>query len=389
MEIINKNENNNRLKIIINTKSLVHALAFASSVVEKRNVISELANIKLLAKDNMLELSSTNMDLYLSQKIGVQVVNEGELTVSTKTLNDIVKKLPDTELTLTDLGKSGLQILGKNCHFNLFTLPASSFPVMDNIQVEASLKISCIDFAKIIESTKFSISTDETRYNLNGIYLHVKDGEFCAASTDGHRLSVSSIALKEKIEDFGIIIPQKSAEEILKIVKDAKNIQADIEIFLSVNKIKFICNEDTIMLSKLIDGTFPDYGAFIPASSNTKLVINRKIFADSIDRIAIITVDKFKAVKLTLSAEDLEISATGEARGDAKETIESSKEAEAFYEYDGAEPLTIGFNPQYLEDVLKAKADLVELYFIDASSPVLIKFPETPKDIFVVMPVKV
>ncbi|WP_341791155.1 DNA polymerase III subunit beta [Rickettsia endosymbiont of Gonocerus acuteangulatus] len=378
------------LKVIVETKTLVQALGFASSVVEKRNVISELANIKLSAKDGLLELSSTNMDLYLSQKIGVQVVSEGELTVSTKTLNDIVRKLPDSELTLTDLGTTGLEITGKNCRFNLFTLPVESFPVMDNINPEASFKISCAEFAKIIESTKFSVSLDETRYNLNGIYLHVKDGEFYAASTDGHRLSVSSVELAEKIDDFGVILPQKSAEEILKIVKDSKNANADIEILLSSNKIKFICNENVIMLSKLIDGTFPDYSSFIPENSSSKLVINRKIFADTIERIAIITVEKFRAVKLSLSGEALEISAIGEARGNAKEVINSSKETENFYEYSGETNLDIGFNPQYLEDVLKViKSDLVELYFSSVSAPVLIKFPESPKDIFVVMPVKV
>ncbi|HJD64929.1 MAG TPA: DNA polymerase III subunit beta [Rickettsia endosymbiont of Diachasma alloeum] len=378
------------LKVIVETKTLVQALGFASSVVEKRNVISELANIKLSAKDGLLELSSTNMDLYLSQKIGVQVVSEGELTVSTKTLNDIVRKLPDSELTLTDLGTTGLEITGKNCRFNLFTLPVESFPVMDNINSEASFKISCAEFAKIIESTKFSVSLDETRYNLNGIYLHVKDGEFYSASTDGHRLSISSVALAEKIEDFGVILPQKSAEEILKIVKDSKNANADIEILLSSNKIKFICNENVIMLSKLIDGTFPDYSSFIPENNSSKLVINRKIFADTIERIAIITVEKFRAVKLSLSGEALEISAIGEARGNAKEVINSSKETENFYEYNGEATLDIGFNPQYLEDVLKAiKSDLVELYFSGVSAPVLIKFPESPKDIFVVMPVKV
>jgi len=378
------------LKIIVETKTLVQALGFASSVVEKRNVISDYANIKLSAKNGNLELSSTNMDLYLSQKIGVQVVSEGDISVSTKTLNDIVRKLPDSELTLIDIGNEGLEIIGKTCRFNLFTLPVESFPAMDNINAEASFKISCVDFAKIIESTKFSISLDETRYNLNGIYLHVKDGEFYAASTDGHRLSVSSIALPEKVEDFGVILPQKSAEEILKIVKDSKNTNADIEILLSSNKIKFICNENTIVLSKLIDGTFPDYSSFIPENSSSKLIINRKTFADTIERVAIITVEKFRAVKLSLSSEALEISAIGEARGNAKEVINSSKEAASFYEYNSDELLAIGFNPQYLEDVLKAiKSDLVELYFSGTSAPVLIKFPESPKDIFVVMPVKV
>ncbi|ADE29948.1 DNA polymerase III subunit beta [Rickettsia prowazekii] len=380
------------LKLIVETKTLMQSLGFARSIIEKRNVIPEYANIKLSAQDGNLELSSTNMDLYLSQKIAVQVLNEGEITVATQTLSDIVRKFPDSELTLTEIEITQLEIKGQNCKFNLFTLPVSSFPAMDSIKPEVSFKISCADFAKIIESTKFSISLDETRYNLNGIYLHIKDKEFFAASTDGYRLSISWITLEEKIKNFGVILPQKSAEEILKIVKDPKNIHEDIEILLSSNKIKFICNENTILLSKLIDGTFPDYSAFIPKSSVSKLVINRKIFADSIERIAIITVEKFRAVKLSLSRKILEISAVGEARGTAKEIITASQDKESFYEYNHDESLVIGFNPQYLEDVLKAiKSDIVELYFSDisASAPVLIKFPRNPKDIFVIMPVKV
>ncbi|MDR0773755.1 MAG: DNA polymerase III subunit beta, partial [Rickettsia sp.] len=293
--------NNNNLKTIVETKTLTHALAFANSVVEKRNVIAELSHVKLSSNDGKLELITTNMEIYLSQKVAAQVISEGEIMVSTKTLNDIIRKISDNDVTLSVSNETDqLEILGKNCAFNLLTLHANQFPALDDINVEATLKIPCSDFVKMIDGTLFSVSVDETRYNLNGVYFYVKDEECYMASTDGHRLSVSVVKIANNASVFGVILPKKTLEEIVKILKDPKNIQLETEIFLSVNRIKFVCN-DIIMVSKLIDGTFPDYQAFIPAENNYKLTINTKLLADAIDRVATITIDKFQAIKLILS----------------------------------------------------------------------------------------
>ncbi|WP_341756627.1 MULTISPECIES: DNA polymerase III subunit beta [unclassified Candidatus Tisiphia] len=385
---------NNKLKIIVETKTLTHALTFANSVVEKRNVVAELSHIKLSSKDGKLELIATNMEIYLSQKVAAQVINEGEITVSTKTLNDIVKKIPDNDIMLNVSDETDqLEILAKNCTFNLLTLPADKFPTLDDINIEATLKIPCSDFVKMIDGTLFSVSLDETRYNLNGVYFYVKEEECYMASTDGHRLSVSVVEIADKVREFGVILSKKTLEEIAKILKDPKNVQLEVEIFLSVNRIKFVCN-DIMMVSKLIDGTFPDYQGFIPVENNYKLTINTKVLADVIDRVSTITVDKFQAIKLTLSKNLLEITASGEARGVGKETIPYSLDENNLCVFDHEDILSIGFNPRYLTDALNAvlnstKANQVELYFLDASSPMLLKTPQNPKDIFVIMPVKV
>ncbi|WP_375319278.1 DNA polymerase III subunit beta [Candidatus Tisiphia endosymbiont of Oplodontha viridula] len=385
---------NNKLKIIVETKTLTHALTFANSVVEKRNVVAELSHIKLSSKDGKLELIATNMEIYLSQKVAAQVINEGEITVSTKTLNDIVKKIPDNDIMLNVSDETDqLEILAKNCTFNLLTLPADKFPTLDDINIEATLKIPCSDFVKMIDGTLFSVSLDETRYNLNGVYFYVKEEECYMASTDGHRLSVSVVEIADKVSEFGVILSKKTLEEIAKILKDPKNVQLEVEIFLSVNRIKFVCN-DIMMVSKLIDGTFPDYQGFIPVENNYKLTINTKVLADVIDRVSTITVDKFQAIKLTLSKNLLEITASGEARGVGKETIPYSLDENNLCVFDHEDILSIGFNPRYLTDALNAvlnstKANQVELYFLDASSPMLLKTPQNPKDIFVIMPVKV
>lgn len=382
-------ENKNILEIVVQTKDLVHALSFASSVVEKRNVMQELSNIKLLSSNGVLEIGATDMDLYLNQNIGAEVISEGETTVSTQTLSDVVRKISDTEIRLKQIPDSDkLEITGSNCRFELLTLPAVQFPAMEDIDSKSSLKISCADFARIIEYTNFAMSSEETRYNLNGIYMHVKNGEFAGVATDGHRLSIASTKLNEKSDEFGVIVPRKSVSELLKIVKDTKYSQGDLQIFLSTTKIKFVC-DNLVMISKLIDGTFPEYSSFIPEDNDNKLIINTKLLAGAIDRVATVTVDKFRAVKLSISDKEMFITASGEAKGAASETLKYSEEDSDFCNFSGSD-VSIGFNPRYISDVLSALSeDQVEIYFKDAFSPVLIKTAENPNDNFVVMPVKV
>ncbi len=387
---------NNQLEIIVETKDLVHALTFASSVVEKRNVIAELGNIKLSVKDGLLEIVATDMDLTLSQTIGAQIISAGQTTASATILTDIARKIPDKEIKLKQVaGSDQLEVIGKNCSFNLLTLPAEKFPALEEVSGESILKISCRDLAKLIEYTQFSMSTEETRYNLNGIYLHKKDNEFCAAATDGHRLSVAAVdiisdsAEAAQTEKFGVILPRKTVAEIQKVIKDPKNIQLDIEIALSVNKIKFACGK-IVMVSKLIDGTFPEYDNFIPATSLYTLQINTKLLASAIERVAIVTVEKLRAIKMLFKDDQLEITASGEARGNAKEIIAYSKEGTNLCDFSGEGEIEIGFNPKYLTDVLGTiKFEHIEFGFNNPASPALIKIPEHPKDSFVIMPVKV
>lgn len=378
----------NNLSFIIETKELMHALTFANSVVEKRNVTTELSHVKMVVADNNLELIATDMDLYLSQNIGAQVLKEGQITVSTQTLTDIVRKIPDKEIKFI-LNEEQLEISGKNCQFNLLTLPVEKFPNIELNDFELALKLASVEFARLIDSTQFSMSTEETRYNLNGIYLHIKNNKLWAASTDGHRLSVSSTPLDHQTnKEFGVILPRKTVQEIAKIVKDQKNAQQDIEIMLGTNKIKFVCN-GLFMISKLIDGTFPEYESFIPVDNQNRLVMDTKLLASAIDRVATITVDKFRAIKLNITTNGIEITASGEAKGAAKEFIFYSSKPDELCEFKGNE-LAIGFNPKYLIDVLNSiKHPQVELELNDSSSPAVIKALSNLEDKFVVMPVKV
>ena len=383
------NTNNNSLEIVVQTKELAYILNFAASVVEKRNVVSELSNVLLVARAGILEVGATDLDLYLNQSIGAEIIKEGKSTVSTQILSEIVRKIPDKEIILKqDAGSEHLQVIGNSCKFDLLTLPASNFPEMEDLDAEVSLKVSCAEFARIVEYTSFAMSTEETRYNLNGIYLHVKNGDFSSAATDAHRFSIAVSTIKTDTSDFGVIVPKKTVVELLKIVKDAKNVHSDISVTLGTNKVKFACN-NLVLISKLIDGNFPEYESFIPTSNESKLVINKKFLANAIDRVATVTVDKFRAIKLLLDDSNLTITATGEAKGAASESIAFSNDKETYCNFSG-NSITIGFNPRYIMDVLGTlKEDQVQIYLNDASSPVLIKTLENPGDNFVVMPVKV
>ncbi len=386
---MSKNVNNNSLEITVQTKELAHVLNFATSVVEKRNVMSELSNVKLVAKNGILEIGATDLDLYLNQTIGAEIKKEGESTVSTQILSELVRKIPDKEIILKqEAGSEHLHIIGNSYKFDLLTLPAINFPQMEDLDAEVSLKVSCEEFARIVEYTSFAMSNEETRYNLNGIYLHIKNGEFLSAATDAHRFSIATSKVEPNINDFGVIIPKKTVVELLKIAKDAKNIHSDISVTLGANKIKFACN-NLVLISKLIDGNFPEYETFIPTSNESKLIVNTKLLANAIDRVATITVDKFRAIKISLNDTQLTITATGEAKGAANENIKFSNDKESYCSFSGNN-ITIGFNPKYIMDVLTTlKEEQVHIYLNDASSPALIKTLENPKDSFVVMPVKV
>jgi DNA polymerase III subunit beta len=420
-------DSTNKLHLKLEVKDLIHALNFANSVVEKRNILAELSHIKLIASKEGLQIIATDMDLTLLQKVPAQIFEDGYSVVPSGMFTDIVRKIPDKEINLKqDLGKEQLEIIGKNCSFSLSTLPLNKFPSFEDMSPEGSFDITCKEFVKIIEHTQCSMSTEETRYNLNGIYLHSRKGNIAAAATDGHRLSVALSApsdiqlnslscrqdefkgeaaertlVREHSRDpqnslvnslmndavpkeFGVILPRKTVQELLKITKNPHNIDSQLKIDIGINKSRFLCNNIT-MISKLIDGTFPEYDNFIPGDNSNILKINGKVLSDVIDRVSTVTIEKFKAVKITLSEKSVEITASGQDLGSAKEFIN----CDSSITYSGTE-MSIGFNPRYLLDVLSAaKQENIEIHFKDPSSPALIKISQSPDDSFVIMPVKI
>ncbi len=376
------------LDIIVNTRDLVRVLGFSSAIVEKRNVIAILSNIKLEAKNNILTITATDMELSIQQTLPVQVKEEGAITVPAQTFSEIVRKISDPEIALTFIDDTEqLSISSQNCQFSLFTLPVNEFPAMEEIGLSSSISLSAKSFLEILDHTKFAMSNEETRYNLNGIYIHINANEpniLIAAATDIHRLSVSHLSLEKSPGAFGIILPRKTVGELLKILKDSNFSDKNLDIYIGQSKVKFLCH-NTTLISKLIDGSFPEYDAFIPEDNPYKLIVRADVLSSAIDRISTVTIDKFRAVKLICDKDKLEIHAHGDNRGIGHEVIMMDDTTS----YNGDE-IYIGFNPRYILDALNALGQsIVSIELKNSSSPALIRSEDYKGAKFVIMPIKV
>jgi len=385
----NKVESSNidatNFEIIVTRQALQKALSHVQAIVEKKNIIPILSNIKLVAADGKLELSTTDMEIEIKEHIAAEIFESGSITIEADTLFDIVKKLPNDESVSIRLDHSinKVVLLCSKCKFLLSYIGGAKFPSIDYGILPYSLVFSANEFIKIIDRVKFSISTDETRYNINGIYLHsvAREGKniLKAVATDGHRLSSVEISLPEDSPAIqGIIIPRKTIMELRKLI-DANS--GDIHIEFSENKARF--NLGNIkLISKLLDGIFPEYEHFIPQNNQMVMKVDKKKFSDSIDRVSIIAFDKLKAVKLILQNNLLVLTTTGELSDSARE--------ELVVEYDCQE-IEVGFNAKYLHEIiLSIEGEEVECLFdSDVDSAVLIRDVLDNGAIHVIMPMLV
>jgi len=383
---MSKNQN---FDVILETRDLAKILGLAGSIVEKRNVLPILSHIKLEANSGKLVLTATDMDLAVQMEIGAEVKHQGVITVHSETFSNIIRKITDKTLEMEYIDStSQLAIHAKTYEVELSTLPAHDFPTMDNFTPKMDFKVAASSLVTLLEMTKFAISTEETRYNLNGVYLHsvLVDGKhiLSAAATDGHRLAAfkSDVILSS---DFGIILPRKTVNELHKILKDSNMAEQEVTVSVGHNRVRFTCAGMTI-ISKLIDGTFPDYQVFIPVSNENKLSISATLFKEVVDRVATVTAEKFPAIKVTIMEDQLELYAHGESRGLANEILPINGQD---LKYSGNQ-VTIGLNPRYVLDVLSALGnDEIIVMLADGFAPALIKSVEHPEGDFVVMPVKV
>ena len=378
-----------QFEISLETLDLAHILSFAISVVEKRNTLPILGHVKLEAKGGRLYLNATDMDLSICQEIGAEVKKEGSITVHSQTFSDIVRKISDKTLSMEFIHSSSqLELRTQNCEVSLATLPAYEFPAMDYFTPKLEFTVPAKKIITLLECTKFAISTEETRYNLNGVFLHSieQDGKhiLSAAATDGHRLSTCESDVQID-GDFGVILPRKTVGELYKMLKDGGMIDGDIKISIGHNRIMVQC-QNLVLISKLIEGSFPDYKVFLPASNESILTCPSKLLTSVVDRVATVAADKFPAIKVSLMEDQLELDARGEVKGLAHEVIPIDGKK---LQYNGSE-ITIGFNPKYLLDILSAVGeDEISIMLSDGFSPALIKSKNYPGANFVVMPVKV
>jgi len=369
------------MKFNVNQQDLQQALNYCQGVIEKRSTLPILSNILLDASNSKLTITATDLDLiFIHQLNNVEILEEGKTTTTSSIMYDIIRKLNSGKkinLSLTDISK--LQVESEKSIFNLNCISATEFPLTEENFNQNEFIIKSKQLLKLLNKCKFSVSNDETRHYLSGIYFHQTEVEeknyLTAVATDSHRMSISKIRLEEKIDFDPIILPKKTIFQLCSLLD---SYDGDIKISNVKSKIKFELN-NSILISKLIDGKFPNYIQVIPKNNQKKLEIDLKLFLNSVDRVASVSLDKKDGVKFNLSKDTLDLSVNNTNSGDGKETLSVQ------FDYD----LEISFNSRYLIDVAsQLDGDRVEIFFNDTGSPALIKDPGDFDSIFVVMPMK-
>jgi len=369
------------MKFSINQQDIQKSLSYCQGVIEKRSTLPILSNVLLDASNGKLTITATDLDLiFIHQIANIEILEEGKTTTSASIMYDIVRKFSSgKKINFSNPSENKLQLESEKSIFNLNCINASEFPLTDENFSKNEFIIRSKEFLKLLNKCKFSVSNDETRHYLTGIFFHqtqIEDKIFLtAAATDSHRMSISKIRLKNKIEFDSIILPKKTIFQLCSILED---FDGDIKISNIKSKIKFEIN-DSILISKLIDGKFPNYVQVIPKENQKKLEVDLKLFLNSVDRVASVSLDKKDGVKFNLSKDTLNLSVNNTNSGDGKESLNVKFDNE----------LDISFNSRYLIDVAsQLDGEKIELYLKDTGSPALIKDPADFDSIYVVMPMK-
>jgi DNA polymerase-3 subunit beta len=369
------------MKATIERATLLKSLGHVQSVVERRNTIPILSNVLIEATADGLRLMATDLDLQIVETIAAQVETPGATTVSAHTLFDIARKLPEGSQVSLAASDGKMQIVAGRARFNLQTLPREDFPVIAEGELPTRFDLPAETLKQIIDKTRFAISTEETRYYLNGIFLHVSDDAtpvLKAAATDGHRLARVTVARPDGAEGMpDVIIPRKCVGELRKLLDE---VDGSVDVSLSPTKIRFGMGT-AILTSKLIDGTFPDYSRVIPTANDKLLKIDPRSFEEGVDRVATIASEKTRAVKMSLDRDKITLSVTSPENGTAAEEVPGDYTAL---------PFDIGFNARYLLDILgQIDGDLCEVHLADAAAPTLIRENDKAPALYVLMPMRV
>ncbi len=376
--------NEKTMKINVERGAFLKALSHVQSVVERRNTIPILSNVMVEAGKGQVKLTATDLDIEIKEATAADVLRNGAATAPAHMLYDIVRKLPEgaqiqVELLSSEGGR--LAVSAGSSRFELACLPKEDFPQMTAGALPHKFRLDTDDLKRLIAKTRFAISTEETRFYLNGIYLHAaKDGKtrmLRAVATDGHRLARFELDLPDGASDMpGVIVPRKTVSELQRLLDDA---EGAIEVSLSDTKIQF--NFGGIELtSKLIDGTFPDYQRVIPSGNDKVLSLDSKEFAASVDRVSTISADKTRAVKLNLAKDKVTLSVVNPESGTATEELAATYNAPA---------LEIGFNARYLLDITgQIEGKDVRFLLSDAGSPTIVEDVDDKRTLYVLMPMR-
>ncbi|MGB3246973.1 MAG: DNA polymerase III subunit beta [Sulfitobacter sp.] len=372
------------MKFSIERADLLKAVGQAQSVVERRNTIPILANVLIEAEGSDVSFRATDLDIEVVDKVPAQVERAGATTVSATLLHEIVRKLPDGALIniTADTAAGRLTVEAGRSNFSLATLPREDFPVMASSEYASNFSAPAPVLRRLFDKSKFAISTEETRYYLNGVYMHVSESDggkvLRCVATDGHRLARIDAPLPEGAADMpGVIVPRKTVAEMRKLLEDD---DMTIAVSVSETKVRF-ATPDITLTSKVIDGTFPDYTRVIPQGNTRKMEVDAADFAKAVDRVATVSSERSRAVKLQLDEDRVILSVNAPDSGAAEEEL-----AVAYSD----ERLEIGFNAKYLLEIA-SQVDRENAVFLFNSSgdPTLMREGNDTSAVYVVMPMRV
>lgn len=369
------------MKLSINKEALLNLLSKTQNIVEKRNTMPVLINVLLEATGSELKIFATDLEVSLTDAVSAGIDQEGKVAVSAKNLFDIVKELPEGEIHLTKKDNNWLELTQNKSRFNIVGIGAEEYPVFPTFSTNEFLEVSSDILKEMIEKTIYSVSNDETRYHLNGVYFENQGNEsntYRMVSTDGHRLSlVDRIPTKGNSAktSSGVIIPRKGLNEIRKML----DVSSDLSFAIEGSQL-IVKNDNTVLMVRLIEGKYPNYSQLIPQNLKQRATVSKDEMLSCLKRVSLLSNQKSKGITLNFHNGSMEISSNNPELGDAKEEIEVN--------YAGEE-LKIGFNAKYLMDVLNSiNDDTVDIELNDQLSPALIRPSHDPDYRCVIMPMR-
>ena len=371
------------MKFVIKRDILLKSLNFVQGVVEKKNTLPILSNVLIELKNNKLTIVATDLDIIFKDEIyDVKSIKEGNTTTTAAILFDILRKISsNSEITFDLKSDNKLSLKSDNADFNLLCLPTDNFPTFTDDFEGNEITIDNERFLKLLNKTKISISNDDTRHYLNGVYLHLTEAHdrifLTGVATDSHRLSSSSIEITNTENFKPIILPRKTIFQLCSLLTE-KSEQLSIQI--NENKIKFNLG-NMILISKVIDGKFPDYKKVVPQNNDKTLIVSSKDFINSIERVASVSLDRKEGVKLAINKDNVQLSVNSANSGDGNEKIKAQF---------NSENLNISFNSKYLIDIASEIENMkLKMNFKDSVSPVLNEDVSDKNSFYVIMPMKI
>ena len=365
------------MKLSVSREALLKPLQQAAGVVEKRQPMPVLANLLLDAQEGQLSMTGTDLEVELVGKVEVQEAAPGKITVPARKLMDICRELPDKADLDMELKGEKLEVRSGRFRSSLSTLPAQDYPTVDKSSAELSVQMESEELRKLLHKTGFSMAQQDVRYFLNGMLVELGEGKVRTVATDGHRLALGDLAdasLKEAVKR--VIVPRKGVTEMQRLLPEVEG-----KVKLSVGG-NHLCLETKgfTLTTKLVDGNFPDYARVIPKEGDKVVVADKEELRQALSRTSILSHEKNRGIRLALTKGQLQLSANNPEQEEAEEQVS--------VEYDG-DPLEMGFNVGYLQDVLAVlESEKARITLTDASSSALLEDPAHDDSLYVVMPMK-